>query len=191
MFRTKSLMNWALVSLLFPAILCGADKNIDAANSVITIHVGKTELFSGAGHEHWVDAPIAHGQIREGAEARVEFAVDARMMKVRPDKESAGDQAKVQETMQRDALESERDPQILFRSTNVTSTGGESWRVTGTLEIRGVSRPVTVGVRREGDLYTGSVRLRQTDFGIKPVSASGGLVKVKDELEISFKGYTK
>ena len=55
--------------------------------------------------------------------AKVEFAVNARMMKVRPDKESAGDQAKVQETMQRDVLEREKYQEILFRSTKVTSTG--------------------------------------------------------------------
>jgi YceI-like protein len=182
---------WTATALLFPVIVFGADKTIDASKSVITIHVGKTGLFSGAGHEHWVDAPIAHGQISEGAGAKVEFAVDARKMKVRPDKESASDQAKVQETMQRDVLESEKYPEILFRSTKVTSNGGQLWRVIGTLQLHGVSKPVAVGVRREGEIYTGNARIKQTDFGIKPVSVAGGTVKVKDELDITFKVHAK
>jgi hypothetical protein len=46
-----------------------------------------------------------------------------------------------------------------------------------------------VEVRHEGEAYTGSTRLKQTDFGIQPVSVAGGAVKVKDEVEISFKIY--
>jgi hypothetical protein len=191
MKMSRSLRNLAATSLLFPAVLFGAEKNIDTAKSMITIHVGKTGLFSSVSHDHWVDAPIAHGQLREGADAMVEFSVDARKMKVRPDKESAGDQAKVQETMEREVLDSEKFPQIVFRSTHVTSNGGNSWQVAGTLELRGVSRPVTVAVQRDREFYTGSARIRQTDFGIKPVTAGGGLVKVKDALDITFKVYAK
>jgi hypothetical protein len=33
----------------------------------------------------------------------------------------------------------------------------------------------------------GKLTLRQTDFGITPVSAGGGTVKVKDELGIDYK----
>ncbi|HLY59344.1 MAG TPA: YceI family protein [Terriglobia bacterium] len=187
----KLLRIWAAAALLFPAILCGADKNIDTAKSVITIHVGKTGLFSGAGHEHWVDAPIAYGMLREGVGAKIEFAVDARTLRIRPDQENEGDQAKVQETMERDVLETGKYPQILFHSTQVTANGRRSWSVTGTLELHGVSKTVAAEVWREGEIYTGSTRIRQKDFGIKPVSAGGGLVKVKDELNISFKVYAK
>jgi polyisoprenoid-binding protein YceI len=57
------------------------------------------------------------------------------------------------------------------------------------LTLHGVSKPVSVEVRHEGEAYTGSTRLKQTDFGIQPVSVAGGAVKVKDEVEISFKIY--
>lgn len=187
----KSLRSLGVAVLMFPAIMFGADKTIDATKSVITIHVGKAGMFSGAGHEHWVDAPIARGQLREGTEAMVEFAVDARALKVRPDDESEGDRAKVQETMQRDVLESGKYPQILFHSTQVTATSRRSWNVTGVLELHGVSKPVAAQVWRQGEVYTGSTHIRQKDFGIKPVSGGGGLVKVKDELDITFKVYAK
>src|SRR5712692_5038408 len=186
MNMNTSLRMWTAAAWLFPATLFAADKTIDVTKSVLTIHVGKTGAFSMAGHEHWVDAPIAHGQFTEGAGAKVEFTVDARKLKVRADKEPAKDVPKVQEAMQREVLESEKYPEILFRSTKVTSTGGQSWEVTGTLSLHGVSKPVAVAVRRQGDIYSGSARIKQTDFGIKPISAGGGTVKVKDELQITF-----
>jgi hypothetical protein len=34
--------------------------------------------------------------------------------------------------------------------------------------------------------YRGSATLKQTDFGIKPISIGGGMVKVKDEVKIDF-----
>jgi polyisoprenoid-binding protein YceI len=181
----KDVRIWA-AAFLFQTVLFAADKTIDVAKSLLTIHVGKTGAFSMAGHEHWIDAPIAHGQFSEGAAAKVEFAVDARKLKVRPGKEPAKDVPKVQEAMQSEVLESAKYPEILFRSTKVTSTGAQSWEVTGTLSLHGVSKPVAVRVRRQGDIYTGSARIKQTDFGIKPISAGGGAVKVKDELEITF-----
>jgi hypothetical protein len=49
-----------------------------------------------------------------------------------------------------------------------------------------VTKPITVAVKRNGGAYVGRATLRQTDFGIKPVSAAGGTVKVKNELEIDF-----
>jgi polyisoprenoid-binding protein YceI len=53
---------------------------------------------------------------------------------VEPDKGlSAKDQAEVQRTMQQKVLESERYPEISFRSTSVTKTSGDTWTVTGIL----------------------------------------------------------
>ena len=43
-----------------------------------------------------------------------------------------------------------------------------------------------VSVKPEGDHYKGSVPVRQSDFGIVPISVAGGTVKVKDEIVIDF-----
>jgi polyisoprenoid-binding protein YceI len=182
----------AALVLLLPAILSAApDKSIDATKSLLTIHVGKSGMFSAAGHEHWVDAPISHGQFNEGAAAHVEFSVDAGKMIVRPDEKiSAKDRAKIQETMQTTVLEDEKYPEIGFRSTTVTPAGGQAWKVTGALTLHGVSKVISVEVRRDGEAYAGSARLKQSDFGIQPVTIGGGVVKVKDELDISFKIYS-
>jgi len=112
-------------------------------------------------------------------------------MTVRADeKTSAKDRAKVQETMQTAVLESKKYPEIRFRSTTVTPLGGQAWKVTGPLTLHGASKVVSVEVRRDGETYAGSARLKQSDFGIQPVTIGGGVVKVKDELDISFKIYS-
>ncbi|MGC2661025.1 MAG: hypothetical protein WA324_23980, partial [Bryobacteraceae bacterium] len=61
------------------------DKAIDIRRSTITIHVGKAGLFSAAGHEHLVSAPISSGVLNDSAQPSVEFKVDAAKMTVMPD----------------------------------------------------------------------------------------------------------
>ncbi len=63
-------------------------------------------------------------------------------------------------------------------------------RVVGDLTLHGQTRPITIPVTvgRSGAtlLVRGQTEVRQTDFGIKPASVAGGLVKVKDTVEVSF-----
>jgi hypothetical protein len=49
---------------------------------------------------------------------------------------------------------------------------------------------VTASVKKQSQTYTGSSQLKQTDFGITPVSVGGGTVKVKDELKLDFEVVT-
>jgi hypothetical protein len=42
-----------------------------------------------------------------------------------------------------------------------------------------------LAVKRSGNSYTAHTALKQTTFGIKPISI-GGLIKVKDEVELDF-----
>jgi len=61
--------------------------------------------------------------------------------------------------------------------------------VTGQLTLRNVTRSIAVPVtvRMEGNTLTATGRfpVKQTDYGIKPVSVAG-LVSVKDTLNVSF-----
>jgi polyisoprenoid-binding protein YceI len=164
------------------------DRPIDVRRSTITVHVGKTGLLSVAGHEHWVNAPISSGVLNESDNPRVEFQVEAAKMEVKPDpKVDAKSQANTQKAMQESTLESTKYPQISFRSTRADKQGEGLWQVTGVLALHGVTKPVTLSVKREGDGYAGHTVIRQTDFGIKPVTAAAGVVKVKNELDIDFR----
>lgn len=159
-----------------------AEHAIDTAHSKLTIHVGKAGLFSAAGHEHTVVAPIEQGTIDEAEPARVRFTVKASALEVQPEP----DQAEVQKTMQSTVLGSDRYPEIRFESTSVRKVGDNRWTVTGNLTLHGATKTVIAEVQKAADVFTGEAHFRQSDFGIRPVTAAGGTVKVKDELKLSF-----
>ncbi len=169
------------------AIAAAADRPIDVADSTIRIHVGKAGVFSAAGHEHWVRAPIAAGKLDEAMPASISFRVEAAKLKLEEDKSlSADKQAEVQRTMQTQVLESERYPEITFHSTSAQQTGPDAWQVRGDLSLHGQTHPITTTVRKQQAAYVGRCELKQTDFGIQPVRVGGGMVKVKDQLDIEF-----
>jgi len=178
-----------VLSFLIAALAAQA-KTIDTHKSTITIHVGKAGLFSAAGHDHWVTAPIASGEIDDTGARSVNFSVDAHRLKVKPDaKVNPKDEAQIQETMQEKVLESGEYPAIQFQSSNVAQAAKGAWRVTGKLTLHGVSKSIIVTVKQAGDAYSGNVRIKQTDFGIQPLRVAGGAVKVKNELDIRFDIY--
>jgi polyisoprenoid-binding protein YceI len=190
-------ISWLLVSYLAAAIviLAGPDQPeqaIDTEHSFLTVHVGKAGLLSAAAHEHWINAPIAGGTIAaDGSTPAVRFTVDARRLSVRPEKGVPDkDRAEVQSNMQSKVLESNIYPDIVFRSTEVRRTGALVWGVSGDLTLHGVTKPVSVDVTRQNDAYVGTVRIKQTEFGIQPIKIGGGVVRVKDEREISFGVYS-
>lgn len=49
------------------------DKTIDIEYSTTTIHVGKTGLLAGVGHEHWVNTPLSAGTLNDSDSLHVEF----------------------------------------------------------------------------------------------------------------------
>jgi hypothetical protein len=182
--KVSTLIGFALLTI---PCASAQEQKIDTQRSALTIHVGKAGLFSAAGHEHWVRAPFLGGTLSAGTAAHVAFRVDAKTMTVMPDdKLSAEKQAEVQRTMQAEVLESDKYPEISFRSTKVDQLQPDHWLVTGDLSLHGQTRSIQVDVKNASGRYAGSSKLKQTDFGIRPVTVAG-LVKVKNELDIEFK----
>jgi hypothetical protein len=72
---------------------------IDTQKSTLMIHVGKTGVFSGLGHEHEVRAPIQSGMADTGSQAAVEIHVDARALRVIDKDDSEKNRTEVQKTM--------------------------------------------------------------------------------------------
>jgi hypothetical protein len=58
--------------------------------------------------------------------------------------------------------------------------------IQGELEVHGQTRQVRVTAVQEQGHYKGSTSLKQSEFGIAPISIAGGTVKVKDEMKIDF-----
>jgi polyisoprenoid-binding protein YceI len=62
----------------------------------------------------------------------------------------------------------------------------DGWLVRGELTLHGQTHVVTLNVAVDQGRYRGSASLKQTDFGMSPISVAGGAVKVKDEVKIDF-----
>ena len=165
-----------------PIFVRAAQRPLDPEHTTFTIHVGKSGLFSFAVHEHEVRTAIVEGAVDDAGEGRIWLRIDAHKLTVLPEK----DQAEVQSTMQTKVLESDRFPDIRFESTSVHKLAADRWRVEGNLTLHGQTHPVVADVRRNGGRYEGKSTIKQTDFGIQPVTVAGGTVKVKNELVIEF-----
>ena len=79
----------------------------------------------------------------------------------------------MQSAMQKSVLESAKFPEIRFESTSIRTVSEGKWTVTGDLTLHGESRSITIDVHNDGGAYLGEAKIRQTQFGIYPVSAAG------------------
>ncbi len=159
---------------------------IDPHRSVMTVRVSKAGVFSALGHDHEIAAPISRGAVNPAAR-EVELHVNAAALIVRDPGVSGKDRSEIQATMLGPkVLDTQRYAEIAFRSTAVEAAGTGSWRVRGNLTLHGQTHPVAVEVREKGGHYTGISRFKQTEFGITPVKAGGGTIRVKDEVRIEF-----
>jgi len=177
-----------LFALLLAIPALAAERSIDSAASTLTVKVAKTGLFSAFAHNHEISAPITAGTVNDGDNASVKFYVNARGMKVLDPEASASTRTEVQNNMlSAQVLDTQQYPEIAFESTSVQPADGGAYTVSGNLTLHGQTHPVQVNVKQSGaSKYEGSAKLKQTTFGIQPISIGGGAVKVKDEVEIVF-----
>ncbi len=157
--------------------------------STISIHVHKSGLFSAMGHNHEISAPVARADIDAKAMSAA-ILVHAADLKVVDTEISDKDRASVQQTMLGPkVLNAEKFPDIRFGSSKIEQTSPQHFRVTGSLELHGMKKEITLEMTGGPQEYKGNAKLKQTDFGIEPVSAGGGTVKVKDEIELEMDIY--
>src|SRR5580698_7494502 len=129
------LSSLTLCTMLAAAVPVVAQENaqqkaIDTQRSTITIHVGKSGLFSAAAHDHTINAPVSSGTILESGTPHIEFRVETAKMTVKPDsKIDAKDQATIQTHMEEMTLETKKYPEIAFRSSRIERIAGGQWKV--------------------------------------------------------------
>ena len=173
---------------------------VDAANSQVVILVGKAGVFGFAGHAHEVVAPAVRGRaVVDPADpqgASVSLELDSSAMRVTGKGESPADAAAVQHTMLGEqVLDVGRFPRIAFQSrhVSVTTRTADTFEVTidGDLTLHGATRPMSVKANvtlEAGNHFTarGAFSFKQTDFGMVPVTAAAGAIRVKDQLDVQF-----
>jgi polyisoprenoid-binding protein YceI len=166
--------------------LAAASTAIDPAKSTLTIRVQKSGLFSVFGHEHEISAPIRRGSFSED-NLSVEMEVDSRKLRVMDPGVSDKDRQEIQNRMLgADVLDSQKFPEIRFRSTVVDRKKDGEWIVKGDLTLHGQTQPISIGVQKVSGHYRGAVEVKQKDFGITPTTIAGGAVKVKNEVKVEF-----
>jgi polyisoprenoid-binding protein YceI len=179
---------FALLILLLAISASAAERTIDPAASRLTVRVWKTGLFSAFAHNHDISAPITSGTVSDGNKASVKFVVNARGMKVLDSEAAASTRAEIEHNMLSDqVLNAQQYPEIAFESTGIQTADNGGYTVSGNLTLHGQTHPVRVAVKqRSPGEYEGNAKLKQTTFGIQPISIGGGAVKVKDEIDIAF-----
>ena len=171
--------------LALPAASSAEERLIDTERSTVTVRVFKAGLFRTFADNHVIQAPLAEGSLDDPP--HVQIVIDARRMRVVDPGLPEKDRQEVQTRMLgSEVLDVNRFQRISFHSlaTQRLDTGG--WLVRGELELHGQIHAIMVNVFLENSRYKGSATLRQSDFGIVPISIAGGTVKVKDEVEINF-----
>ncbi len=172
---------------------------IVASESSFWVFVAKAGLFSAFAHDHEIGVKSFTGKIvlpESGTGGgSLELEVNAASLAVLDKQPSEADKQKIFDSMHKEVLESAKFPKIAFKSVSVSDlkqTGADAYNLTlnGDLTLKGVTRriavPVLLTVNAQQLRAVGKYTLKQTDFGIKPYSAAGGAVKVKNEVVVNF-----
>ena len=176
-----------------------AHYRLDAGQSQFTVQAFAEGLLSSFGHNPVIAIRDFEGEVEfvpgtlEGA--RVRLTIKADSLAVTGDVKEK-DRLEIERMMRDDVLEVSTYPEIVFESKSVTASrireGRYRARVIGDLTLHGATQP-NLWIQAEvtfGDDDTlsaqGDFALKQTDYKIKPVSAMGGTLKVKNELKFKF-----
>jgi polyisoprenoid-binding protein YceI len=169
------------------------------SESSFWVFVGKAGLFSAFAHNHEIGVKSFSGRVvvpeAGAAGGSLEIEVDAPSLAVLDKEPSEEDKKKIFDSMHNEVLESAKHQKITFKSVSVsdvkqTGNDGYSFVINGDLTLRGVTKriavPVAATITPQQLRATGKYTLKQTDYGIKPYSAAGGTIKVKNEVVVNF-----
>jgi polyisoprenoid-binding protein YceI len=173
---------------------------VDLARSHLVIKTETTGLSSMFGHDHAIQADAFSGEVHMSAGAPETAALDLSIVAgslhsiddLHPDLRWEID------TVMRDkVLETGRYPTIRFQSRKLGLGAGTigigrpaKVDVTGELQLHGVRRtvtvPMTVTLQRDGLRASGTVAIKQTDFGIALYTFADGNATVSDKVTLTF-----
>jgi polyisoprenoid-binding protein YceI len=171
--------------------------NIDARASKFTVQAFASGMLSAMGHNPKIGIRTFSGGVDFSPEAPagggLRLSIQAASLSVLDDI-SDKDRREIERMMNEQVLEVAKYPEILYDDSVVSivrvETSLYSASLNGNLTFRGIthSQPVTARVAEFGEMLrvSGEFAMRQTDYGVKPISVAGGALKVKDEIKFSF-----
>jgi len=170
---------------------------LDSGVSRFTARAFVTGLLASMGHNPTFAIRQVTGEAKFSNEApeqaSVRVVVQAGSLEL-TDQVSDKDRREIERTTRNEVLETSRFAEIVFEASNPSmSKGGEGhyWaNINGKLTIRGITQPqqISAQVSVTGDQLraSGEFTVRQSSFGIKPVSVAGGTLKLKDDVKVTF-----
>lgn len=190
-----------LATIFLPQGINAAQYMIDTARSQLVVQLFKTGVGAALAHDHIVRATKFSGQIdldpNAPTAAQVAVDVDATALVVdEPEVRtkfnlplglSEENRQEIQQTLESEGqLYVRRHARIRFRSTRITLAKEGQYAVIGDLELRGVTRLVSLFVQAEFEKAVlrvkGTGRFLQSSFGYQPYSAFWGAVRNQDEV---------
>ena len=179
------------------AIETATQYSINPGLSRLTVRAFASGMLSSFGHNPTLAVRGYSGQMSvvpgNLQQASLHVSVLADSLEV-TDEVSQKDRTEIETRMRQEVLETSKYLEIIFESTQISSTPLSDTlyavTVTGNLTLHGVTRAeaVTAQVTLTGDTLRayGEFSLRQTDYEIKLVSVAAGALKVKDEVKVTF-----
>jgi polyisoprenoid-binding protein YceI len=171
--------------------------DIESKGSAFTVRAFATGLLSSLGHNPTISIPGIEGEVALNPDAieksSLHMIVQASSLTVTDDI-SAKDREEINRRIHDEVLESDSFPAIEYQSSKVSASKtaeGQYWAaITGELMMRGIKhiQPISARLSINGITLraTGEFAIRQSDYEIRPVTALGGAVRLKDELKFSF-----
>jgi len=170
---------------------------IDAKDSKFTVRATAAGMLSAFAHSPLISIPDFEGEVRLNLavleNSSLRMVIHSASL-VATDVSSDKDREEINRRMHDEVLESDGFAEIVYECSRVSaSKTGEAqyWAaLQGELSLHGVTRNQVVSARVSvnGDSLraTGEFFIRQSDYEIKPVTAAGGAIRLKDELKFSF-----
>ena len=172
---------------------------VEPGVSRFTIRAFATGMLSGFGHNPTFAIRRYTGEIRFDPDvpdaASMMLQIVASSLELTDDV-SSRDRREIERVMHEEVLEDTTYPAITYEcqppNAAVKKTGDEQFDVamTGDLTLHGQTRrqPISARIVAGGSMLRayGEFNVQQSEFGIKPVSMAGSMLKIKDELTCSF-----
>lgn len=171
---------------------------LDAQRSSFIVRAFSGGLLWFKGHDHFVAVRDFDGEAQLTPDAlspaSLQFNVRADSLAETRDVFTEQEKQIINREMRELVLETEKYPEIVFKSTNVSvetsSVGRYQLRIEGDLTLHGVTRrisiPALVTMEGLGLRARGEFSIKRSDFNVKTTSAVHGTIRVRDKLKFIF-----
>jgi polyisoprenoid-binding protein YceI len=168
---------------------------LDPHESRFTVQAFAAGMLGFLGHSPTFAVRDFSGEVTVEGSVVTSVTLTVRAMSLRlTDEVNTRDRDEIERTMFRDVLETAHFPEIGYAAANVTAAalarGRYRLRIAGWLSLRDVTRQHPVDaellVFDDGIRLRGETSLRLSEYRIRPVTALGGMIRLQDDVRLSF-----